>query len=62
MSHSADPHPLTNVQRDLLSKLVALAEQIEGYRATLYQLELERLKLQSALHATGYRPPARTDQ
>ncbi len=48
---------LTARQRDLLSKLAALAETIEGYKATLYQLEHERLTLRSALAQTGYLPP-----
>jgi hypothetical protein len=49
---------LTDRQRDLLSKLAALAATIEGYKATLYQLEHERLTLRSALAQTGYRPSA----
>lgn len=49
---------LTEHQRDLLAKLVALNEQVEGHKATLYLLELERLKLQAVLIQTGYRVPA----
>jgi hypothetical protein len=48
--------PLTDKQREILAKLVAIAEQIEGYRATLAMLEHERFRLQSELRATGYQP------
>jgi len=47
----------SNEQRDLLAKLSAVSEQVEGYRATLHMLERERLQLQTRLRLTGWRPP-----
>jgi hypothetical protein len=48
----------TREAQELLDKLAELSRQIEGYRATIAMLEYERLRLQTALRATGYRPPA----
>lgn len=50
---------LSDEQRDLLAKLVGLAEQLELFRATVAMLELDRLRLQSELRTTGWRPPTR---
>jgi hypothetical protein len=47
---------LTDLQREILAKLCQLAEMIESHKATFYQLEHERLRLQTELRQTGYRP------
>lgn len=49
---------LTDEQRTLLSKLASLAEMIEGYKATLFMLDRERMQLQTQLRISGYRAPA----
>jgi hypothetical protein len=46
---------LTHEQRELLSKLRNLAELQEQHRATVGMMELDRLRLQSQLRATGWR-------
>ena len=46
----------TREAQEVLDKLRAITEQIEGYRATLAMLEHERFKLEAEQHATGYRP------
>ena len=45
-------------QGDLLDRLAKLNELIEGRRATLALLELERLRVRSELAAAGHRLPA----
>ena len=47
---------LTDHQREILSKLVALAEQIEAYKATLHMLEHQRFSLQTELQHSGWTP------
>lgn len=47
----------TEEQRTLLAKLASLAEMIEGYKATLFMLDRERVQLQTQLRLTGYRVP-----
>ena len=42
--------------QELIDRLVKVAELIEGYNATLYLLEHERMQLQTALAQTGYKP------
>ena len=44
-------------QRELLSKLASIAEMVEGYKATIFLLERERLQLQTQLRLNGYRTP-----
>jgi hypothetical protein len=48
---------LTDEQRGLVAKLRSLSELPEQHRATVAMLELDRLRLQSELRATGWRPP-----
>jgi len=48
---------LTDEQRALIAKLRSLSELIEQHRATVAMLELDRLRLQSQLRLTGWRPP-----
>lgn len=48
---------LTNEQRELIAKLRSLSELLEQHRATVAMLELDRLRLQSELRSTGWRPP-----
>jgi hypothetical protein len=45
----------TAEQRRLLAKLASVTEMIEGYKATIFMLERERLQLQTRLRLTGYR-------
>ena len=52
---------LTDAQREILAKLATITESIEGYRASVAMLEHERLRLQTELRLTGYRPPAPRD-
>ena len=40
---------------ELLVKLTSIAEQIEGYRATLFMLEFEQANLRTQLRLTGWR-------
>ena len=49
---------LTETQRTLVAKLRSLGELIEQHRATVAMLELDRLKLQTQLRTTGWRPPS----
>ena len=56
-----DDITLTNEQRGLLAKLASITEMIEGYKATIFMLERERMQLQTALRLTGYRPPPRAE-
>jgi hypothetical protein len=44
-------------QREMLSKLASIAEMVEGYKATIFLLERERLQLQTQLRLSGWRPP-----
>jgi len=48
---------LTHQQRELLSKLRSLGELLEQHRTTVAMIELDRLRLQSQLQATGWRTP-----
>ena len=45
-------------QRILLAKLASVTESIEGYKATIFMLERERMQLQTQLRLSGYRAPA----
>jgi len=47
----------TNEQRGLLAKLRSLGELLDQHRATVAMIELDRLRLQSQLRATGWRAP-----
>lgn len=49
---------LTEEQRTLLAKLRSLSELLEQHRATVAMIELDRLRLQTKLRATGWRAPA----
>lgn len=48
---------VTPEQRTILEKLASISEMIEGYRATMFMLERERLQLQTQLRLSGYRAP-----
>jgi DNA-binding FrmR family transcriptional regulator len=48
--------------RDLLDRLRAVSDAIEGLEATLYQLKLDRLTLRAQLRATGWRPDVQRQQ
>ena len=48
----------TDEQRALLANLASVTEMIEGYRATIFMLERERMQLTTNLRLTGYSPPA----
>ena len=48
---------LTSEQRRLLAKLRSLGELLEQHRATVAMIEMDRLRLQSELVSTGWRPP-----
>ena len=48
---------LTTEQRELIAKLRSLSELLEQHRATVAMLELDRMRLQSELRSTGWRPP-----
>jgi hypothetical protein len=49
---------LTTQQRELIAKLRSLSKLLEQHRATVAMLELDRLRVQSELRSTGWRPPA----
>lgn len=44
-------------QRNLIAKLRGLPELLEQHRATVAMLEMDRLRLQFELRATGWCPP-----
>ena len=48
---------LADEQHRLIAKLRNLCELIEQHRCTIALLELDRLRLQSELRSTGWRPP-----
>ena len=47
----------TDEQRALLAKLSSVSDMIEGYKATIFMLERERMQLMTKLRLAGYRPP-----
>ena len=47
----------TDEKRILLAKLTSITEMIEGYKATIFMLERERMQLTTKLRLAGYRPP-----
>lgn len=51
----------TGTQCELLAKLASVTDSIEGYKATIFMLERERMQLQTLLRLTGYKPPAPRD-
>jgi hypothetical protein len=56
-SCTTNDNSLTGEQRGLIEKLRSISALIEQYRASIAMLEIERLKLQTALRLTGWRPP-----
>ena len=44
-------------QRTLMSKLASITERIEGYKATIFMLERERMQLQTQLRLAGWTAP-----
>ena len=44
-------------QRTLMSKLASITEMIEGYKATIFMLERERMQLQTQLRLEGWTAP-----
>lgn len=48
---------LTDEQYELIAKLRSIGELIDQYRASIAMLEIERLKLRTALRLVGWRPP-----
>ena len=44
-------------QRMLMSKLASITEMIEGYKATIFMLERERMHLQTQLRLAGWTAP-----
>ena len=49
---------MTDEQRVLLAKLASIGEMIEGYTATIFMLERERLQFQTRLRLSGYQVSA----
>jgi hypothetical protein len=49
-------------QRDLLGKLAAVNEQIDGHRAAIIELEHERRRLEHVLRNSGWRPSAKAGE
>ena len=47
----------TDEQRALLAKLASITETIEGYKATIFMLERERMQLQTQLRLAGWTAP-----